>query len=70
MSFFDIWRQSANQIRHNNTVLYGNAIGAIPREAIAESVAPVVPAQRRTRDEQYEWAKQVIEQAIKEGRLC
>ena len=70
MRFFDAWRQAADQIRNTNMVIFGNGVGAIPREAVAESVAPFVPGERRTREDQYRWAKDVIERGIREGKIC
>ena len=70
MRFFDAWRQAVDQIRNTNMVIFGNGVGAIPREDISECVAPVVPHVRRTHEEQYQWAKEVIERGIKDGKIC
>lgn len=70
MKFYNAWRQAADQIRYHNLVMYGNATGAIPREDIALCVAPAVPHVRRTREDQYMWALDVINKGLKEGKIC
>ena len=69
MSYFDIWRQSRDAMRYTNMVIYGNASGHIPPQSIAESIAPIIPAPRWTREQAHQWAKETIAQAYKDGRL-
>jgi len=70
MRIYNAWRQAADQCRYNNMVIFGNGGGAIPREDIATCVAPVVPHVKRTHEEQYQWAKEIINKGLKEGRIC
>lgn len=69
MSYFDIWRQARDSMRHNNLVIFGNSGGHIPPQSVAESTSPIVPVPRWTKEQAYQWAKETIAQAYKDGRL-
>ena len=69
MSFYDIWRQARDSMRYNNLVIFGNASGHIQPQSVAESIAPIIPAPRWTREQAHLWALDTIEDGYKTGRL-